>query len=250
MFNLENEVAIITGASRGIGADIAKKLSKSGCKVVINYHQSREKAEALAVEIQQAGGKAIPFKADVTEPIQVNQMVETTVDKFGNPTILINNASSKMIHKKIAKTNWDEFLSCFEMTVKSSHICCASVTPMMRKNKKGKIVNILTQYIQGVPPFALATYVTAKYALAGFSKSLAVEMAPFGIQVNMVSPGLTETDLVSGLPESFKQVIAQQTPMKRNTECDDISNAVIFLVSDLSNFINGINLPVCGGNIM
>lgn len=250
MLNLENEIAIVTGASRGIGASIAKKLAEHGCQVIVNYNQSREKAEALAAEIQQAGGEAIAFKADVTQPEQVSQMVETAVKKFGHPSILINNASSPMIHKKIAKTDWDEFLSSFEMAVRSSHICCAAVTPMMRKSKKGKIVNVITQYAQGVPPLAMATYVTAKYALIGFSKSLAVELAPFGIQVNMVSPGLTETDLVSGLPDSFKQAIAQQTPMKRNTECDDISSAVLFLVSDLSNFITGVNLPVCGGNVM
>ncbi|MFQ5671489.1 MAG: SDR family NAD(P)-dependent oxidoreductase [Nitrospinales bacterium] len=250
MFNLENEIAIVTGASRGIGADIAGTLAGHGCKVIVNYNQSREKAEAVVDGIRQAGGKAIPFKANVTEPEPVRQMVEAAVREFGNPTILINNASSPMIHKKISRTDWDEFLSCFEMAVKSSHLCCAAVTPMMKKSRKGKIVNVVTQYSRGVPPLALATYVTAKYALVGFSKSLAVELAPFGIQVNMVSPGLTETDLVSGLPDSFKQAIAQQTPMKKNATCGDVSKAIMFLVSDLSDFITGVNLPVCGGNIM
>ncbi|MFQ5717651.1 MAG: SDR family NAD(P)-dependent oxidoreductase [Nitrospinales bacterium] len=250
MFNLENEIAVISGASRGIGAGIAGKLAQHGCKVIVNYCQSREKAEALVAEIQKSGGEAIPVKADVTQREQVDRMIEIAVKEFGPPTILINNASSPMIHKKIAKTEWAEFLACFETAVKSTHNCCNAVAPLMRKARRGKIVNIVTQYAQGVPPLAMAAYVTAKYALVGFSKSLAVEMAPFGIQVNMVSPGLTDTDLVSGLPDSFKQAIAQQTPLKRITECDDISNAVTFLVSDLADYITGVNLPVCGGNIM
>ena len=120
----------------------------------------------------------------------------------------------------------------------------------MMKRRRGKIVNIITQYSFGVKPTAMATYVTAKYALVGFSKCLAVELAPFGIQVNMVSPGFTETGLTSHIPESFKQSIAGQTPLKRNTQCADTANAVLYLVSDLSSFVTGVNLPVCGGNIM
>ena len=250
MIDLANEVAIVTGASRGIGAAIAKKLSAQRCKVIVNYNMSPEKAESVVAEIRQAGGQAIAFKADVTDESQVNAMVQAATSEFGSPTLLINNASSGMIHKKVTKTDWKDFQSCFEVAVKSAYNCSRAVIPSMTQNRRGRIVNIITQYSLGVPPLALATYITAKYALAGFSKSLAVELAPLGINVNMVSPGLTETDLVKGLPDSFKQAIAQQTPMKRNTETNDVANAVLFLVSDLAGYITGVNLPVCGGNIM
>lgn len=250
MINLENEVAIITGSSRGIGADIASKLAACRCRVVVNYNLNREKAEKVVAEIQQTGGTAIAIKADVTRADEVNSMVETTVKEFGNPTILINNASSSMVSKKIAKTDWNDFQSCFNMAIQSTFNCCNAITPAMMKSRRGKIVNIITQYSFGVPPTAMATYVTAKYALVGFSKCLAVELAPFGIQVNMVSPGFTETDLTSHIPDSFKQAIVGQTPLKKNAQCSDTSNAVLYLVSDLSSFITGINLPVCGGNIM
>ena len=250
MINLENEIAIVTGSGRGAGADIARKLAACRCRVIVNYNQSREKAENVVSEIQQAGGTAMAVKADVTRIDEVNKMVETTAKAFGNPTILINNASSSMISKKIAKTDWSDFQSCFNMAIQSAFNCCGAITPAMMKNRKGKIVNIITQYSFGVPPTAMATYVTAKYALVGFSKCLAVELAPFGIQVNMVSPGFTETDLTSHIPDSFKQSIAGQTPLKRNTQCADTANAVLYLVSDLASSVTGVNLPVCGGSIM
>ncbi|MBI4383439.1 MAG: SDR family oxidoreductase [Nitrospinae bacterium] len=250
MIHLENEIAIVTGSSRGIGADIAKSLAANGCKVAVNYRQSEDKANAVVEEIRRAGGTAVSVKADVTDKDQVNRMAETVAGQFGHPTILVNNASSSMIAKKIAKTEWGEFESCFAMAVKSAFNCCGAVTPQMMKNRRGKIVNIVTQYSMGAPPIAMATYVTAKHALVGFSKSLAVELAPFGIQVNMVSPGFTETELVGHVPESFRQSIAGQTPLKRNALASDTSNAVLYLVSGLSNFVTGINLPVCGGNVM
>jgi 3-oxoacyl-[acyl-carrier protein] reductase len=250
MIDLADETAIVTGAGRGIGAAIAGKLAAYRCKVVVNYHQSAEKAEAVVAEIRRAGGQAIAFKADVTDENQVNAMIQAAASEWGNPTLLINNASSGMIHKKATKTDWKDFQFCFETAVKSAYNCSRAVIPVMTQNRRGRIVNIITQYSFGTPPMALATYVTAKYALAGFSKSLAVELAPFGVTVNMVSPGLTETDLVKGLPDAFKQAIARQTPMKRNTEANDVANAVLFLASDLAGFITGVNLPVCGGNVM
>jgi 3-oxoacyl-[acyl-carrier protein] reductase len=249
MFDLKNEVAIVTGSSRGIGADIAKALASCGCAVAINYFKNPEKAETVVSSIKESGGKAMAFQADVSNPDSAQDLIDQTLGNLGTPTILVNNAASPMIHKKIAKTDWSDFASTFDMAVKATYNCCRSVMPHMKKNKRGKIVNVVTQYVYGVPPFGMATYVTSKYALEGFSKSLAMELAP-NVQVNMVSPGLTETDLVSGLPDSFKQSIAQQTPMKRNTELKDISNAVLFLVSPLSNYLTGTNLPVCGGNVM
>ena len=249
MINLNNEIAIVTGSSRGIGADIAKTLASFGCKLAVNYFKNPEKAETVVSEIKKAGGTAIAFQADVSSPSSAQGLVDQTLNNLGTPTILVNNAASPMIHKKIAKTDWDDFVFSFDMAVKATYNCCHSIIPLMKKNKHGKIVNIVTQYVYGVPPFGMATYVTAKYALEGFSKSLAMELAP-NIQVNMVSPGLTETDLVSDLPDSFKQSIAKQTPMKRNTEFKDISNAVLFLVSPLSDYLTGTNMPVCGGNVM
>ena len=250
MIDLGNDVALITGASRGIGAEIAKSFGAAGCKVIVNYHQSKELAENIASSINQTRGQAFPYQADVTDAEQVKLMVEDAVSQLGTPTILVNNASSTIINKKIAKPGWAEFISCFEMAVKSAYNCSVAVTPAMRKQKRGKVINIITQYVHNAPPIAMATYITAKYALVGFSKSLAVELAPFGIHVNMISPGLTETDLTNHLPESVIQAAAQTTPLKRNTQTSDVSNAALYLASNLSDHLTGANLPVCGGNIM
>lgn len=247
---MENEIAIVTGAGRGIGADIAMTLASAGCRVIVNYRKSDDQANTLVSKIQQAGGTALAVRADITQIEETQNLLNQTVDQFGAPTILVNNAGPGIISKKIVKTDWDDFQACFETGVKSAFNCSKSVGALMMKNRRGSIVNIATQFTFGLPPIAMATYVTAKYALVGFSKCLAAELAPFGVNVNMVSPGLTETDLVSHIPKSFKQAFAEGTPLKRNTECSDISNAVLFLVSKSSGFITGVNLPVCGGNVM
>ena len=247
---MENEIAIVTGAGRGIGADIAMTLASAGCRVIVNYRESEEQANALVAKINQSGGTALAVRADVTQFEDVQSLLSQTVEQFGAPTILVNNVGPGIVSKKIVKTDWDDFQSCFEAGVKSAFNCSKSVGALMMKNRRGSIVNIATQFTFGLPPIAMATYVTAKYALVGFSKCLAGELAPFGVNVNMVSPGLTETDMVSHMPESFKQSFAEGTPLKRNTECSDISNAVLFLLSNPSRFVTGVNLPVCGGNIM
>ena len=138
MIDLANEVAIVTGASRGIGAAIAKKLSAQRCKVIVNYNMSPEKAESVVAEIRQAGGQAIAFKADVTDESQVNAMVQAATSEFGSPTLLINNASSGMIHKKVTKTDWKDFQSCFEVAVKSAYNCSRAVIPSMTQNRRGR----------------------------------------------------------------------------------------------------------------
>jgi 3-oxoacyl-[acyl-carrier protein] reductase len=250
MIRLDQEIAVVTGSSRGIGAHIAKTLAGAGCKVVVNYLNNKEKAEAVRDAIVAGGGAAIAVQADVSNAEAVRHLAEETLKAFGAPTLLVNNASAAIINKKIAKTEWGEFQSTFEIAVRSAYNCCQAVTPAMCKARKGKIVNIVTQYSLGTPPTAMATYVTAKYALVGFSKCLAVELAPFGIQVNMVSPGFTETDLTAHLPDHVKQAIAAQTPLKRNATCADVAQAVLFLASPLADFMTGINLPISGGNTM
>ncbi|MDC1122015.1 SDR family oxidoreductase [Nitrospinaceae bacterium] len=250
MIRLENEIAIVTGASRGIGADIAEMLASVGCRVVINYLQNFEKGEALISKIREAGGTALAIQADVTRHDDAQKMLDRTIEEFGVPTILVNNVGPGIISKKLIKTDWADFETCINTGVKSAFNCSKIIGPLMMKNRKGHIINISSQYSFGIPPVAMSTYVTAKYALVGLSKCLAIELAPFGVNVNIISPGMTETDLVGHLPEGYKQAISEGTPLKRNTKCSDVSNAVLFLVSSPSSFITGINLPVCGGNVM
>ena len=250
MIDLAKETALITGASRGIGAEIARAFGQHGCKVAVNYNQNKERAEEIVSTVEEVGSSAMAFQADVTNTEQVNRMVESVSSNLGQLTILVNNASSPIISKKLGKTNWNEFASCFEMTVKSALNCALAVLPPMRKQKRGKIVNIITQYVFNAPPIAMATYITAKHGLVGFSKSLAVEVAPFGIQVNMISPGLTETDLTNHIPEAVIEASAKSTLLKRNAKKSDTANAALYLVSDLSNHLTGVNLPICGGNVM
>ena len=250
MIDLASETAIVTGGSRGIGAEIAKTLGSRGCRVAVNYLQNKDKAEETVLAIEKAGGKAISYQADVTDTEQTKKMIDAVSSDLGQPLILVNNASSPIISKKLSKTEWSEFISCFESSVKSTFNCVSALAPLMRKQKRGKIINIVTQYSFNAPPIAMATYITSKYALVGLSKSLAVELAPFGIQVNMISPGLTETDLTNHLPEAFIQASAQSTPLKRNAVACDTANAALYLVSDLSSHLTGVNLPVCGGNVM
>ena len=162
MLYLKNKAALIIGLRRGIGAKIAKAFGSGGCKVIANYHQNKEQVESTAASIEQPGGKALPYQADVTDTKLANQMVEVAISKLNPPTILTNNTFSPIISKTIFKTDWKEFLSCFEMAVKFAYNCMIVVTPAMRKLKRGKLISIFTQYVHNA--MAIATYLTAKYA--------------------------------------------------------------------------------------
>ncbi len=248
---LGERVALVTGSSRGIGAAIAQALAASGARVAINYLKNEAAATELKRRIETNGGRAIAIQADVTQPDAVARMIDAVASHFGKPVdALINNASGAIQAKPFTETNWNEIQSHLDTQLRGAFNCCQAVVPAMIEAGSGRIVNIGSTSAWSAPPANQIGYVTAKAALKAFTKALAVELGPKGIRVNLVSPGMTETDLIADVPERLRKVQAMQTPLRRLAAPEDAARAVAFLCSDAAEFITGADVPVCGGTTM
>lgn len=246
---LKGKVAIVTGSSRGIGAATVKLLAKEGAAVVVNYLKNETEAKKIVTEIQGFGGKAIAVQADVSSPEDVERMVQTAVKEFSKVDILVNNAHRPFSPKSFLDLDWRDFEGQIEGTVKSAFLCCQAVVKMMIEQKSGKIINIISTSVD-YPELGFYARDTAKAALIGLTRNLALELAPYGITVNMISPGWTLTDQAENFPKELKEKALSRIPMKRFANPDDIARAVLFYASDWSNFVTGTYLPVCGGAVI
>lgn len=242
------QVALVTGSSRGIGAAIARAFGKAGAQVIVNYAKSSSQAEEICQSILNDGGQAIAIRADVTNLNAVVDMNRQILQKFGQPiNILVNNASGSIQARSFLELSWEEIQSHIDVQIRGAFNCCKAVVSAMLERKSGYIVNIGSIYTWGVPPANLAGYTLAKSALKSFTRSLAVELGPKGIRVNMVSPGMTETDLIADIPERLRKVQAMQTPLRHLALAEDIAGTVQFLCSQASQHITGADIPVSGG---
>jgi 3-oxoacyl-[acyl-carrier protein] reductase len=244
---LRGRVAIVTGASRGIGRGIAKKLAEEGAKVVVNYNESSKQAEDVHREITESGGESITFKGDVSKSKDVTAMVEATMAKFGRVDILVNNAGI-VFRKKILESTEEEWDRTIDVNLKSVYLCSKAVAPIMLQQKHGKIVNISSISGLNGPPSSveIPDYVASKAGVIGLTRALAVDLAPL-INVNVVCPGAIETDMLATMSEEGRSGRMAETPLKRFGRPDEIAAAVLFLASDDSDFVTGESLVVSGG---
>lgn len=245
-----NKVALVTGASRGIGAEVARVLAAKGYRVAVNYFKSEEAALRVVSEITGIGGRALPFRADVRDAEQVEQMTAAVAARLGPPTALVNGAIGEFSQTLFADLSWERFQDQLDYQVKAVAQVCRAIHPHMKNASAGAIVNILSQVTGGVPPPRMADYVTAKYALTGLSKALAAEWAEDGIRINMVSPSLIATDLTQHYPDRVFRMEAGRTPLKRLATVSDVAHAIAYLLSDEASFLTGVNLFVAGGQVM
>ena len=245
---LTGRVALVTGASRGIGRSVARVLAEHGATVWINYNRSEGAAEALAREIEEQGGTCSTVKADVTDAAGVAAMAEQ-IGAAGQLDILVNNAGPKIQSASFEDLQWADIQVAVEQIVGSAFHATQAMLPAL-KASKGKIVNVLTSAALGRTAYSWMPYVTAKSALLGFSKNLAQELGPAGVNVNMVSPTMVDTDLVSNVPDRIRQMAISRTPLRRMANVDDVAGAVLFLASPYADFITGENLLVTGGDVM
>lgn len=246
-----SRVALVTGASRGIGAAIAVALANAGHRVIVNYNRSEARARELAEAIHRAGGQALTFGADVTDADAVARMVADAEARFGAPIeILVNNASGPTAAKPLLEQSWDEVATHFDTQVRGAFNCLKAVAPGMVARGSGHVINIGSSYAWAVPPANLSGYVAAKSALAALTRCAAVELGPKGVRVNTISPGMTETELIADVPERMRKVFAMQTPLRRLALPDDVAAVVTMLVSKTGGFIHGADIPVSGGGVM
>lgn len=243
---MKNRVVLITGASRGIGAATAKLLSERGAAVAVNYFQSEQAALSLVEQLTKAGAKAIAVKGDVRDPLQVRTMVDEVSGRLGPIDTLVANASINFPVKPFTEFKWEDFEAKLTGELKGSFFCCQAVVPSMIERKAGCIIAI-SSGLSRQPGPGFCAHSTAKSGLDAFMKSLALELGPFGIRVNVVAPGLTDTDATRWMPEENKLRMAAMAPLRRVGQPEDVAGAVLALCSDESRFITGVYLPVCGG---
>ncbi len=249
MGRLDNRVALVTGASRGIGAATVKLLAAEGARVCVNYHQSEAAARKVVAEIEAAGGKAIAVQADACDKAQVEAMVAKVSAAFGPVDTLVINASMSFPTVPFLEYPWDAFEKKLVGELKAAFFAARAVVPGMVEKKSGAIVAI-SSGLSRHPGDGFIAHTTAKSGLDGFMKSLAHELGPKGIRVNVVAPGLTLTDATSRLPEAAKEMSARSAPLRRNGLPEDIAGAVLMMVSDDARFVTGAYISASGGRLM
>jgi 3-oxoacyl-[acyl-carrier protein] reductase len=243
-------VVLVTGASRGIGAASALAFGSRQSKVVVNYHSRRDRAEEVVAAIGAAGGRAIAVQGDVSTEAGAGAVAETTLERFGAIHVLVNNASPRIEGRPLTETGWGEMERYWRAYVQAAFLLGQKLVPAMKAQGYGRIVNILSSAVFGTPPVNLAAYITGKSALWGLSRAMAVELAPHGITVNMISPAAVLTEQWEGAPESRRRAMAMRTPMRELASPEDVANALLYLASDQGRSITGHNLLLTGGEVM
>ena len=241
------KVALVSGASGGIGAAIVRRLAADGHKVVIQYRAGRERAEGLVEEIAAGGGSAVAVQADVADAGQAAAMVEAASQAFGGVSVLVNAAAPAINPKPLAHASWADMQKHLDVQVRGAFELAKACAPAMAERRHGRIVNITSQVVDGQPTVNWTAYAVAKAALAALSRQLAAELGPSGVTVNCVSPGMTETHLIGDIPEKVQMMVARQTPLRRLSSPEDVAAAVAWLASDAAAFVTGVTLGVNGG---
>jgi len=242
---LAEKIAIVTGASNGIGRAIAERLAQDGATVVVNYGRSADKAKQVVAGIESKGGKAIAVQADMSKVADAVRLVQDTARKFGRLDILVNNAGMFM-YKPLTETTEKEFDNMFALNTKGPYFALQEAAKVMKEG--GRVVNIST----GGTHIGLAgatAYLGSKGALEQFTKGLAHELASKGITVNTVSPGYTITNMLPADP-AFRQIGEQASPFKRLGLPKDIADVVAFVVSEEARWLTGQNVHASGGVVM
>lgn len=240
-----NQVALVTGASRGIGRAIAAELSHRGWDVCVNYRRSRTEAEELAETLRQRGGRAIAVQADVSDSAAVNQMVRRIEDALGPVALLVNNAgiSRQGLFQDVDDTLWNRYLA---VNITGPRNAVRAVLPHMLHEKSGCIVNISSIWgLRGAS--CEVPYACTKAAVIGLTRSLAMELAPSHIRVNCVAPGCIDTDMTRALGVETRKMLEEETPLGRLGTPEEIARAVAFFASGDASFITGQVLTADGG---
>lgn len=250
MFDQNKGAIIVSGASRGIGASIAKALAREGYPVFINFYRSRDQAESLVKEIIEEQGQATLCKADVSNKKEVKKMVDLARSSSKYIHGIVNNASGPIEIRDFVDLTWKDMQRHLDIQLKGAFNLTQSVLDPFLEQESGVIVNIASVVTDNVPPAKWLPYNIAKSAIVTFTKSIASEYGSKGIRSNCVSPGMTQTDMIADLPEKAKMLAKMQTPLRRLATSEDIANTVAYLFSERSSFITGQNIRVCGGLVM
>ncbi len=253
---LADKVALVTGSSRGAGAAMARALAGEGAAVCVNYLRSADKAAAVAAAIKEAGGTAMTYQADVTDPEAVEAMVGAIVERFGRLDVIVNNAlpsyrfDPAAPYTSVETVEWAHFTRQYEGAVRGVLNTTRAALPTMKAQRFGKIINISTNLVYN-PVVTYYDYTTAKAGMVGLTRNLAAELGPHGIRVNLVAGGLLRTTDASAVTtEEVFEIVANSSPLRTCVTVEEFAQAVLFFASDLSNAVTGQSLSVDAGLTM
>lgn len=243
------KTALVIGGTGGIGKATCIQLAKDGFNVIIHYNKNKTIAEEIKLEVEEYKQKAIIVSANILDEVEIKEMISKSIRAFNKIDVLVNCAATVIPNIKFQDVVWNDFLQQMEVNIKSTLAIIQAVVPEMIKNEYGKVINI-GSFSAEKPNADWSHYITAKSALIGLTKSLAFELAPKGIRINMVTPSLVNTELTADIPEKIKLLTAAQTPLRRLALSADIAGVISFLASEKSDFLAGENIRINGGQIM
>jgi 3-oxoacyl-[acyl-carrier protein] reductase len=244
-----NKVAVVTGAASGIGKAVAERLARDSCAVVI-LDINEEGGSQVASELRKRGGQALFVRLDVTQEADVKETFQKIISDHGRIDVLVNVAGGSLHRHKIEEFSFDHWQAVIDVNLTSTFLCCRAVTALMKSQKSGAIVNISSDIGFSGDPNRSA-YAAAKAGIVGFSKTLALELAPFGVRANVVAPGRIATKRVRATYSDAEwEAAAQRIPLGRAGQPQDVAEAVAFLASDASKHMTGQTLHINGGRIM
>ena len=245
---LSGKVALVTGSSRGIGRGIALEMAHEGADIVVNFTLSEVQAKEVSRSIEEMGRKALVVKADVSKPDQVEAMRKQTLSEFAAVDILVNNAGIHQ-HLKSWETSHADWKRILDVNLDGTFLCSKTFAPEMKVRKWGRIINV-SSIVAFIGTDHEAHYGASKAAVLGLTRALALELAPYNVTVNAISPGLIETDMTSASTAEERKEALQLIPLGRIGQPSDIAYAAVFLASDRASFITGQTIHVNGGEAM
>ena len=244
--DLSGRAALVTGGSRGLGAEVCRQLAAAGAAVAVHYGAARDRAEKVAQEIRSGGGTAVIVGGDFHRPEEVERAAAEALAQLGELSILVNNVGREEGLGPALDLGWEAFQASWELNVRSAYLLTRALAPGMRRVKYGRVVNVLSMAAHSYPK-NMAAYSTAKTAFAGFTRALAVELGAEGITVNAVSPGWIPVERHGPGTLPGRMATAARTPLGHLGTPQDVAGAVLYLASPLAGFVTGVEIPVCGG---
>jgi 3-oxoacyl-[acyl-carrier protein] reductase len=243
---MDKRIALVLGGLGGIGLESAKSLAAMGIEVCIGHRKNLEEAK-LILEKERFQSKET-YKIDVRDKDNVQEAINRLLETHKKVDIVVYTISLPLFHKRILDMEWEDYQNHIDIQIKGFFSVVKSLSNLIKSNHKIKFIIVLTEYCIGKPPSMLSHYITAKYGLMGLTKTLASELQDTNCTFNMISPGITDTKLLSSIPPKFLEIAAYKNPMKRIAKPKDIAEIISFLASEKSDYLNGVNLLVDGGN--
>lgn len=245
-FSHKDSYVLIVGATGGIGSQTAIDLAHKGYNIIVHFNSNEKKAKDLQRKIQDIGQKCFTVKSDITQPLEIDELFNQIQRHAHKLVGFVYCPTPVMAMTSVLELDWEDFQKQNDVNAKGLFFLLKKFSPIFIDQKYGKLVILTTQYIDKIVP-KWAHYISAKFALAGLAKTAALELAPFGIRINFISPGVTDTDLVSNMPIKSKMLLEASIPLKRIAKPDDISKAVVYLISEDSDYLVGETIRINGG---